>query len=381
MVVSVDNNKKKSKSYLRTNSETEPHWVKRVQYLISIGRKQTALNQLEKIIGSFLPLFPEDDFINSDRRPAWLFRIDLLRDWGRNAEALAWVCLECELNPDNIEAAILKERLLRDLNLDKKHANEANRIPISGTSRFNWDGVAGMRLLKLEIEHDVLLPVVEKTIYERFKVGLPNGIMFYGPPGCGKTFFARKISKQLGFFFKEVKPSDLGSIYVHGSQIKIGELFKLAEENGPSLLFFDEIDAYLPSRQDLSHHYSAEVNEFLGHLNEASSKEILVIGATNYIEKVDEAVLRPGRFDKQIYIGPPDMEARQELFMEKLKDRPIAPLDYFTLSKISEGVTPADIELITDNAARQAISEKASLITMTHLINQIEKFQPIKRKQ
>ena len=106
-----------------------------------------------------------------------------------------------------------------------------------------------------------------------------------------------------------------------------------------------------------------------------------MIGATNYIEKVDEAVLRPGRFDKQIYIGPPDMEARQELFMEKLKDRPIAPLDYFTLSKISEGVTPADIELITDNAARQAISEKASLITMTHLINQIEKFQPIKRKQ
>lgn len=373
---------KKSKTYLQFSSNTEPQWANKVQQLILKGHKQRALNLLEKIIGSFLPLFPEDEFLNADRRPAWLFRIDLLREWGRNAEALAWVCLECELNPKNVEAAALKERLLRDLNLGQKRktVDDIQSLSIPIPSRFNWDGVAGMRLLKAEIEQDVLLPVSEKVIYERFKVGLPNGIMFYGPPGCGKTFFARKISKQLGFFFKEVKPSDLGSIYVHGSQIKIGELFNLAEENGPSLLFFDEIDAYLPSRQDLSHHYSAEVNEFLGHLNEASSKEILVIGATNYIEKVDEAVLRPGRFDKQIFIGPPDMEARQELFMEKLKDRPISPLDFFTLAKISDGVTPADIDLITDNAARRAIRKRASLITMEYLIKEIEDYHPLREK-
>ncbi len=360
--------------------KTRPPWQIKVEHYILRGMKQTALNYLEGIIRSSFPLFPEDEEVIRNRRLAWRLRINLLQEWNRPAEALAWICLECELNPNNVEAAALKERLLRDLNLHKEELDTKESPPDPGNCQFNWVGVAGMRLLKAEIEQDVLLPVLEKAIYERFKVGLPNGILFYGPPGCGKTFFARKIAEQLDFYWKEIKPSDLGSIYVHGSQLMIGELFKEAEDNSPSLLFFDEIDAFLPSRQELSHHYSNEVNEFLSHLNEASKRGILVIGATNYIEKIDSAVLRPGRFDKKIFIGLPDLEARQEIFVEKLKNRPIPPLDYYTLAKISDGVTPADIDLITANAARRAIREKASLITINHLIKEIEIFQPSSEK-
>ena len=90
---------------------------------------------------------------------------------------------------------------------------------------------------------------------------LPNGILPYGPPGCGKTFIARKIAEKLGFNFVEVKPGDLASTYVHGTQEKIKAVFAEAAANAPTILFFDELDAFTPKREAAGHHYSAEVNE------------------------------------------------------------------------------------------------------------------------
>lgn len=123
----------------------------------------------------------------------------------RLTEALAWTCLECEINPDDVTAQALKERLKVAVNLGSKNAVPGPR-PRRAPQKDPWEGVAGMREVKNILERDVLLPLQEPELYQRYRVSLPNGILFYGPPGCGKTFIARKLADILKFKFIEVKP-------------------------------------------------------------------------------------------------------------------------------------------------------------------------------
>ena len=182
---------------------------------------------------------------------------------------------------------------------------------------------------------------------------------------------ARKIAEKLAFNFVEVKPGDLASIYVHGTQEKIKEVFEEAATNAPTVLFFDELDAFTPTRQGAGHHYSAEVNEFLVRLNNCSEQRILVIGATNFLERVDEAALRAGRMDLHYYIGLPDFAARSELFKHHLRGRPCAKLDWSQLAQRSAGYSPADIALISTQAARLALMQHVP-IDLPHLLKAME---------
>jgi transitional endoplasmic reticulum ATPase len=194
----------------------------------------------------------------------------------------------------------------------------------------DWSDVAGMQELKTLLEIDVINPLQNPSIFIQYKLSIPNGILFYGPPGCGKTFIARRLADKIGFNFLEVTPSSTGSIYVHGTQEKISMLFKQAEEKAPCVLFFDEFDAFAPNREDdsTSYHYRSEVNEFLTQLNECHKRKILIIGATNKPKLIDTAVLRPGRLDIKIFIPPPDFEARIDVFKMYMKDRPQDKIDW-----------------------------------------------------
>lgn len=345
--------------------------MEKVQLLILRGQKQKALNYLEKVIGSFLPLFPDDKQVLKDRRIAWLTRIDLLRQMGKAAEALAWICLECELNPDNIEAQALKRRMLNVLNLAESPSSP--RLEVTSEGKFAWKGVAGMRLLKAQLERDVLLPFLERELYELYKVPLPNGILLYGPPGCGKTYISRKLAEEIGFHFIDIKPSDIASPYVHGTQGLIGKMFETALEHAPTMMFFDELDGLVPSRKDgtVGHHYRAEVNEFLTQLDNSAERGLLIVGATNYLESIDDAVLRPGRFDKKIYVGPPDIEAREDLLRQYMAGRPADTIDYLSLAQHANGLTPAELRLIVDEAARTALTDRVSISTK-HLLAEIQ---------
>ncbi len=353
----------------------------KLQKLLVTGKKTQALAFLDKMTENDGGLFQHEESFQENRRLSWLIRIDLLREWGRLSEALAWTCLECELNPSNIAAQALKERLKRQLRLEPIKRKDSKTSDFKDTF-LSWNGVAGMRELKAVFERDIVLPLKEPELYKKYRVSLPNGVLLYGPPGCGKTFIARKLAEQLDYNFNEIKPSDLASIYVHGTQEKIGQLFADAKAQAPCLLFLDEIEALVPNRGagSIGHHYQAEVNEFLVHLNECAKSNILVLGATNLPKNIDPAVRRPGRLDKKIFVGPPDMEARVQMLKMYMKDRPQSDIDYIFLAEQSEWYTYAELELVIDEAAREALSDR-QLITTQLISKSIKNNKPAHNKE
>jgi len=360
-------------SDLITSKSGSTPWMRKVQRLVAMGQKSRALQIIERVIEYDMPLFRNDIAIQQDRRFAWLYRIDLLREWGRYSEALAWTCLECELNHDNVAALALKEELKIFLNL--AHEQKKTKREASEKKDLDdlWQGVAGMWEVKAILQTDIIFPIQSPDLYKKFKLTLPRGILFYGPPGCGKTFIARKLAKILRFNFIEAKPSDLGSIYVHGGQGKIAELFSSAKENAPTLIFLDELDALVPNRGDstIGHHTKAEVNEFLVQLNDCWQSRTLVIGATNLLENIDPAILRPGRIDKKIFIGPPDFEARVGLLRLFMADRPQDKINWPDIAEKCEFYTCAEIEHLVNEAARSAIKSPRP-ITETDILKAVE---------
>lgn len=214
--------------------------------------------------------------------------------------------------------------------------------------------VAGMDELKHLVKEGFINVLQNPECAKAFGIYPPN-LLFYGPAGCGKTFFAEKIAEEVGINFMKVAPDDIASVYIHGTQEKIGELFRKAEHRAPTLLFFDEFDAMVPRRDASDRHWQhGEVNEFLSMLNNSSQRGIYVLAATNHPERIDKAILRTGRFDEILYVDMPDAQSRESLFRLKLSDLPAAAdIDFLKLAKLTEGYSCSDISYIVQVASRQ----------------------------
>lgn len=215
-----------------------------------------------------------------------------------------------------------------------------------------FEDIAGMKELKQDMEEQFLFVITHKEIAQEYRLTPPNGLLLYGPPGCGKTFFAEKFAEQAGFNYVIVKSSDLASSYIHGTQEKIKQLFDVAAKNAPIIVCFDEFDALVPDRTQLGDSYSKEVNEFLSQMNNCSQRGIFIIATSNRPDKIDPAVLRTGRVDKSVYVPLPDYEARREMFNIYLDGRPIEDgIDINSLATQTEGYIASDIAYIVNDAA------------------------------
>lgn len=263
-----------------------------------------------------------------------------------------------------------------ELSIPEEKVNKVQ--PKENKKGKGFSAIAGMQELKNTIQLDVIDALNEKEKYAEYGLTIPNGMLLYGPPGCGKTFFAEKMAEEIGFSFYQIKPSDIQSKWVNASQENIKNLFEEARKNAPSVIFIDELDALVPNRDNSSvnHMNTSAVNEFLAQMNNSGADGVFIVGATNRPNSIDPAILRAGRLDKHIYLPPPDYEARELMFKLYLEKRPVEiGLNYSELAKATENYVSSDIKFLCDEASRMALKTK-SRISKQILLQTIEANEP-----
>lgn len=273
---------------------------------------------------------------------------------------------------DEFSKYLNRDKLLSGTSVKTKNG-QSPRIKLGN----GFSDIAGMEDLKNTLKMEVLDVLKRPDHYKKYGVTIPNGMLLYGPPGCGKSFISEKFCEEAGFNFFMVKPSDLSSIYVSGGEEKIGQLFKQAEENAPTVICFDEVDAVMPRRADDSNHsISARVNEFLAQINKCSDRGIFVIATTNKPNLIDDAMLRTGRLEIKVYVPPPDKNARMDLFKMYLKNRHCDEnLNFDQLSDVTNNYVASDVEYVVNKSAHAAAIREVR-ISMEILKEIIGNFRP-----
>lgn len=260
---------------------------------------------------------------------------------------------------DAIEGKTESDSVPLSMTRMQKVESESSLSPKKGNG---FADVAGMSQIK-EMMKKIINILKDPERAEKFKIQIPNGMLLYGPPGCGKSFIAEKFAEEAGYNYMFVKSSDLASIYVHGSQEKIGKLFDDARKNAPAIINFDEFEALVPDRSKVNNaSESGEVNEFLSQMNNCGKDRVFVIASSNRPDLIDPAVRRKGRLDQIIYIPVPDKEARKEIFKIHMSGRPAKKnIDYIKLAGMTENYVASDIAYIVNDAAVRAFEDDVEI--------------------
>lgn len=247
-----------------------------------------------------------------------------------------------------------------------KKSNEPRSIVSAKKKKGNgFADIAGMKQLKEQLQSDVIQVLRQPERAKALGLSVPNGILFYGPPGCGKTFFAERFAEEIGCNYIYASCSDIASPYIHGGQGKIAALFDEARKKAPTILVLDEVEAMIMNRSKHTNvSEQGEVNEFLTQLNNCGEDGVMVIAATNKPTLIDPAALRAGRLEQKFYIPQPDKETRIELFKVGLMNRKVElGIDYNKLASMTSNRVSADIKLIIDTAARIVFKRNLNAIT------------------
>jgi AAA+ superfamily predicted ATPase len=218
--------------------------------------------------------------------------------------------------------------------------------------------VAGMTDVKQRLEAAFLAPMRNPELRKLYGKSLRGGLLMYGPPGCGKTFIARAVAGELGARFLAVSFADVVDSMLGQSERNIHEIFGVARQNAPCVVFLDEVDAIGQKRTQLRHTpMRAVVNQLLLELDDVTggNEGVFLLAATNHPWDVDSALRRPGRFDRMLLVLPPDQPARAAIFRYHLRERPVERVDPERLAKLTDGYSGADIAHICESAAELAL--------------------------
>lgn len=225
---------------------------------------------------------------------------------------------------------------------------------------ITFDDVGGMDKVKDEIQMKIIHPLTHPDIYKAYGKKIGGGILMYGPPGCGKTHLARATAGQVKAKFLAVGINDVLDMWLGNSEKNLNAIFKQARRNTPCVLFFDEVDALGASRTDMRHSGGRHIiNQFLSELDgvKHSNEGVLILAATNAPWHLDTAFRRPGRFDRIIFVPPPDTSARAEILRILLKGKPVKDIDYPYIAKKTNAFSGADLQAVVDVAVEAKLRE------------------------
>jgi SpoVK/Ycf46/Vps4 family AAA+-type ATPase len=249
---------------------------------------------------------------------------------------------------------------------------------------INFNDVGGMDAVKKEIELKIIKPLLHPELYKAYGKKIGGGILLYGPPGCGKTFIAKATAGQVNAKFISVSLNDILDMWIGNSEKNLHDIFELARHNTPCVLFIDEIDALGASRSDMKQSSGRHlINQFLQELDgiDSTNEGVLIIGATNTPWNLDPAFRRPGRFDRIVFVSPPDVTTRDLILKLKLNNKPTGVIDFQTIARKAENYSGADIDAIIDIAIEQKLESSFSdgipkPLETSDLLNALKKHKP-----
>ncbi|KAF6144704.1 hypothetical protein GIB67_006196 [Kingdonia uniflora] len=289
---------------------------------------------------------------------------------------------------EEVDTGTVKEALIKVTFDDFEKAKakvrpSAMREVILEIPKVNWEDVGGQKEVKEQLMEAVEWPQKNQDAFKNIGTRPPTGVLMFGPPGCSKTLMARAVASEAGLNFLAVKGPELFSKWVGESEKAVKSVFAKARVNAPSIIFFDEIDGLAGIRGKENDGVSVSdrvMSQLLVELNGLHQRvDVTVIAATNRPDKIDSALLRPGRFDRLLYVGPPNVVDREEIFRIHVRKKPCsADVNLRELAHLTEGCTGADISSICREAANAAMEESldASEVTMAHFKIGVASVQP-----
>jgi SpoVK/Ycf46/Vps4 family AAA+-type ATPase len=297
-----------------------------------------------KVVAAALGQFSPSTYANPRLRQQ---AVNLLNRSGHEDLAGAWEVIEQYRGPENVVPL---------------RSGMASREGLRNDG-IGFDQIGGLEAVKDQIRRRIIKPFQTPGLFQTFKRKAGGGVLMYGPPGCGKTMLARALTNECKANFIPVNASDILDMYVGVAEKRITELFRTARARRPSVMFFDEMEALAQRRQfDSREKVNTGVSVLLSEMDGVSGANdgILFLGATNLPWSIDPAFRRPGRFDRTLFIPPPDRVARHFILRTLLRDRPHDPrLDLAGIVERTPGFSGADIAALVDTASDFAIDDSA----------------------
>ncbi len=227
-------------------------------------------------------------------------------------------------------------------------------------STISFRDVGGMEALKEEIRMKIIHPLTHPEIFQAYGKKIGGGILMFGPPGCGKTHLARATAGEVQAEFLSVGLHDILDMWLGQSEKNLHELFEQARAKAPCVLFFDEVDALGASRGDMRQSSGRHlINQFLSELDgiQYSNEGVLILAATNAPWHVDSAFRRPGRFDRILFVPPPDTQARESILRIMCQAKPVVDLDFVKVARLTEHFSGADLKALVESAIEQKLGD------------------------